>query len=106
MEEQPPLYHRAVDQFYNRQELEEQLSMRAAQYGRGACVERGPGASAARGLLDLSKAEASQPCAGFRQTVHKGFIDRVQGFTDRVQGFIDRAQGFIDRAQGFIDRAQ
>ncbi|KAJ9524372.1 hypothetical protein QJQ45_008569 [Haematococcus lacustris] len=38
MEEQPPLYFRAVDQFYNRQELEEQVSMRAAKYGGGARV--------------------------------------------------------------------
>ncbi|KAJ9526108.1 hypothetical protein QJQ45_009564 [Haematococcus lacustris] len=30
-EEQPPLYFRAVDQFYNRQELEEQVSIRAAK---------------------------------------------------------------------------
>ncbi|KAJ9514105.1 hypothetical protein QJQ45_002188 [Haematococcus lacustris] len=48
IEEQPPLYFRAVDQFYNRQELEEQLSMRAAQHGRGACVERGALAAAGR----------------------------------------------------------
>ncbi|KAJ9514926.1 hypothetical protein QJQ45_028663 [Haematococcus lacustris] len=37
-EEQPPLYFRAVDQFYNRQELEEQVSIRAAKYGGGARV--------------------------------------------------------------------
>ncbi|GFH12210.1 hypothetical protein HaLaN_07850 [Haematococcus lacustris] len=35
-EEQPALYFRAVDQFYNREELEEQVSIRAAERGRGA----------------------------------------------------------------------
>ncbi|KAJ9529179.1 hypothetical protein QJQ45_007855 [Haematococcus lacustris] len=35
-EEQPALYFRAVDPFYNRQELEEQVYMRAAKRGRGA----------------------------------------------------------------------
>ncbi|KAJ9512413.1 hypothetical protein QJQ45_012983 [Haematococcus lacustris] len=40
-EEQPPLYFRAVDQFYNRQELEEQVSTRAAKYGGGARVYGG-----------------------------------------------------------------
>ncbi|KAJ9505874.1 hypothetical protein QJQ45_010038 [Haematococcus lacustris] len=38
MKEQPPLYFRAVDQFYNMQELEEQVSVRAAKYGGGARV--------------------------------------------------------------------
>lgn len=40
-EEQPALYFRAVDQFYNRQELEEQVSMRAAKRGRGAHMKGG-----------------------------------------------------------------
>ncbi|KAJ9524945.1 hypothetical protein QJQ45_005839 [Haematococcus lacustris] len=35
-EEQPALYFRAVDQFYNRQELEEQVYKRAEKRGRGA----------------------------------------------------------------------
>ncbi|KAJ9529549.1 hypothetical protein QJQ45_013939 [Haematococcus lacustris] len=38
MEEQPPLYFRAVDQIYDRHELEEQFSMRATKYGEGARV--------------------------------------------------------------------
>ncbi|KAJ9514079.1 hypothetical protein QJQ45_002179 [Haematococcus lacustris] len=42
-EEQPALYFRAVDQIYNRQELEEQVSMRAAKRGRGAHMKGGGG---------------------------------------------------------------